>query len=99
VRADSEGRGGQPGGDDDLAVRPGRPQPVQVGQVGQVVEDQRPAPLGAREPGGEAGRGVARVGVRVARADRAGRPREPGEDGVPAARGDPDQDVDGPGAP
>ena len=37
--------------------------------------------------------------VRVARADRAGRPREPGADRVPAARGDPDQDVDGPGAP
>jgi len=65
VRTDAERRGGQPGGDDDLAVRPGRPQSVQVGQVGQVIEDQGPGPFGAREPGGEADRGVARVGPRT----------------------------------
>ena len=57
------------------------------------------APLGPGEPGDEPARGVLRVRVRIARADRAGRPREPGADRVPAACGDPDQDVDRPGVP
>ena len=99
VRAGAEGRAGQPGRDDDLAVRSGRPQSVQVGHVGQVVEDQGPPPLGPGEPGGEAARVGRRAGVRVARADRAGRLREPGDDRLPAGGADPDQHVGGAGVP
>ena len=63
-----------------MTTRPapsGRPQPLQVGRVGQVVEDQCPSALGARQPGHEAACGSVRVRVRIARADRASRLREP----------------------
>ena len=98
ARRAAEGGAWQPGRDDHPAAWSGRPYPGQVGHVSQIVEDQRPRALGVREPGREAARGGLRVSVRVARADRAGRLGVPGEDRLPGARGDPDQDVDGPGA-
>ena len=49
-----------PGGDHHPAVGPGRPQTLQVGRVGQVIEDDQPAPLGPGQPGQEAPRAVSR---------------------------------------
>jgi hypothetical protein len=94
-----EARGRQPGGDQDPAGRAGRPPALQIGQVGQVVDDQRPRPLGVRQPGDEppAGRLGALAGI--AGVHRVGRLGEAGDDRLGAGRRHPDQGLDQPAVP
>ena len=94
-----EGRARQPGGDQDPAGRPGRPQPVQVAQLGQVVEDQRPRLPGPLQPGHEPGRGRFRALVERAGVGHVRRLREAGHDRVPAGGVHPDQDLGRAGIP
>ena len=91
--------GRQPRGDHDPAGRAGRPQLLQVAQLGQVVEDQRPRPPGAGQPGHEAGRGGLRAFARLTGVDRVRRLGESGQDRFPAGGGHPDQDLHRPGVP
>ncbi len=99
LRHAAEGAAGQSGRDHHLAALPGWPQAVQVGQPGQVVEDQRPPALRAGKPHYEPSRAGLRVCVRVGCADRSRRRREPRHHCLTSGRVDPDQDVDRPGVP
>ncbi len=92
-------RRGQPGGHHDLAGRPLRPEPNEVGGRPHVVEHDRPALAGAPQPaeeplrpavGGLLGGGEVQVG---------GRLRVAGDDRGPVARGHPDQQVNRPARP
>ena len=98
-RPGREGGLRQPGGDDDLPGLARGPEAVQVGQAGQVVEDQCPRAPGVCQPPGEVARGGLGRHRAVGRADRPGRLREAGHDRLPAGRRDPDQRVDRPGTP
>ena len=82
-----------PGGDHDPAVGPGRPQAIQVGRVGQVVQDDQPAPLGPGQPGQEALRAGQQVVARISGTQVGEGQRVAGQDGVPGAGLDPDQQV------
>ena len=88
-----------PGGDQHPAVRAAGPQAVQVGWVGQVVQDHQPAALGAGQPGQEAPGGGRQVVVRVRGAQVGEGQRVGVEDGLPAGRADPDEQVDPAGVP
>ena len=98
-RGPAKSGGRQPRGDHDPAGRAGGPQLLQVAQLGQVVEDQRPRPPGPGQPGHEAGRGGLRALARLAGVDRVRRLGEPGDDRFPAGGGHPDQDLHRPGVP
>ncbi len=82
-----------PGGDHDPAVGPGRPQAIQVGRVGQVVEDDQPAPLGPGQPGEEALRAGQQVVAGIGGTQLCEGQRVTGQDGVPGAGLHPDQQV------
>ena len=92
-------RGRQPGGDQDPAGRAGRPQAFQVGQVGQVIDDQRPRAFGVGQPGDETCGGRLGSLAGMAGIHRVGRLREAGEDRLGVGRGHPDQDLDQPAVP
>ena len=91
--------GRQPGGDQDLAGRAGRPQLLQVAQLGKVVDNQRPRPPGVGQPGDEPGRGGLGAFVRLARVDRVRRLGEASDDRFPAGAVHPDQDLHRPAVP
>ncbi len=88
-----------PGGDQHPALGALRPQAVQVGRVGQVVEDHQPAPLGAGQPGQEALGGGRQAIVRVGGAKIGEGQRVAAADGLPAGRADPDEQVNPAGIP
>ena len=85
---------GPRGGDQDLAGRPVRPQPVRVGRVGQAVEHDQPAPAGGGQPGQEPGGGGFRLARRGGDPDVGERLGAAGDDAVAAAGRQPDEQVE-----
>ena len=91
-------RPGVRGGDQHPPGRPGRPQPVQVRRVPQVIEHHQPRPGGPVQPGDEPGRH--RLGITlVIQAQLRGGLGVAGQDRGPAGGSHPGQQVDRAGLP
>ena len=82
-----------PGRDHDPAVGSGWPETIEVGRVGQVIEDHQPPALGSGQPGQETLCGREQVVARIGGAQFRERQRVAGQDGVPVAGLDPGQQV------